>query len=309
MSGSERERERERFEAYLAGVSHPAGDMARAAWRKAVGQTPTLREPTAGVDGNGRYYFGWNYSDLPGLTLTLDFASPEPGAPVRVDWFFRDKANGVAEASEDDLAEVPGAVFTYLRLFARARLAERPGFDRLGLSAVPPPLELNEAVAEAICSRVEAGRPIPLAAEMAGFSADAVWKWQRQGKADLRDGVDSMQARFVQRLARARDGLAGRLQGLIMAGIQSPKEVDAKAALSAIKTFLPAYFGDRSLEVQAALEAASERPEATGDGQAAQPGATAVELARCGACGCGTATDLGEAAKWCGGCGGRLEAK
>jgi hypothetical protein len=113
--------ERERFEAYLAGVDHAAADMARAAWRKAVEQTPALRAPTAGVDGNGRYYFDWKFSDLPDLTLTLDFAAPEPGAPVRVDWFFRDKANDVTEGSEDDLSAVPGVVFTYLRLFARGR--------------------------------------------------------------------------------------------------------------------------------------------------------------------------------------------
>ncbi len=168
------------------------------------------------------------------------------------------------------------------------------------------PLELNEDVAEAICSRVEAGRPIPLAAESAGFSAAAVWKWQRQGKADLRNGVDSMQARFVQRLARARDGLAARLQGYVIAGIESPKDIDGRTAISALKTFLPRYFGDRALDAQAARE---EQADAPADAATSPTQGPVVEAVRCVTCGVGTASDdPGRPPLFCAGCGAKLPA-
>lgn len=106
--------ERERFEAYLATVDHPAADMARDVWRRAVEQTPTLRAPEAGLSADGDYYFGWNYGDLPGLTMTLTFLRDEPV----VDWFFRDKAKGVVVGAESREV-VPDSALAHLRAFAR----------------------------------------------------------------------------------------------------------------------------------------------------------------------------------------------
>lgn len=166
---------------------------------------------------------------------------------------------------------------------------------------MPPPLELTEALAEAICAEVEAGQPITLAAESAGYSPDAVFKWQRQGRADMRDGVDSQQARFVKRLARARGVMGGRLVKATLDGIETPGKADAKAALSALKTFLPRYYSDRALDDQASAEAdAPAASEATAD-----PGAVTVELCRCPSCG----DDQLPNKKYCGGCGQPMAAK
>jgi hypothetical protein len=113
--------ERQRWNEYLRGLDHDVASgrvseaqcrRAREVWSRAVEQTPDLRHPTAGLNADGEFYFGWNYSDMPGLTLTLSFTKEG-----LTDWFFRDKANKIVLGSEDPVDDVPGEVFTFLRLF------------------------------------------------------------------------------------------------------------------------------------------------------------------------------------------------
>jgi hypothetical protein len=115
--------ERQRWEDYLGRLDNKVASgkiteaqcrRARQVWSRAVEQTPRLRAPTAGVNEDGEYYFDWNYGDLPGLTLSLTFTKEG-----LVDWFFRDKENKVAKGTDEPTNEVPGEVYTYLRLFQR----------------------------------------------------------------------------------------------------------------------------------------------------------------------------------------------
>jgi hypothetical protein len=113
--------ERQRWNEYLRKLDHDVASgrvseaqcrRAREVWSRAVEQTPDLRHPTAGLNADGEFYFGWNYSDMPGRTLTLSFTKEG-----LADWFFRDKANNVVLGSENPVNDVPGEVFTFLRLF------------------------------------------------------------------------------------------------------------------------------------------------------------------------------------------------
>ncbi len=181
------------------------------------------------------------------------------------------------------------------------------------------PLELNDSVAETICSQIEAGLPIGLAAATAGFTRQAVDKWQRQGRVDLEAGavvtLDDLgrpvggtpQARLVVRLERARAKLATSLVDRVRAGATGkPFEVDWRAAVAALETLMPAHFGKRALELQAARE---EQADAPADTTTSPTQGSVVEAVRCVTCGVGTASDdPGRPPLFCAGCGAKLPA-
>jgi hypothetical protein len=98
--------DRERFEAYLAAVTHPRGADA----------LPDLPPPTAGANGDGDYYFDWSYTYAKGQTLSITF--PISGG---FDWFYRDKDLKVVLGTEDDTdAALPEHAFALFRGFALA---------------------------------------------------------------------------------------------------------------------------------------------------------------------------------------------
>lgn len=166
------------------------------------------------------------------------------------------------------------------------------------------PLELTDEIAETICAEVARGKPIALAAAKAGFTERAAFKWMAQGRADLEAGVDSVRGRFVQAIARARDDMSSPL---VQAAIQGAVAGDdVRGILSVLKTFQPAYFGDRALEVTVALEQAAEAPTQADAGSGPDASAVRVELVRCPACGAGSATDEATGPTFCVGCGNRL---
>lgn len=165
------------------------------------------------------------------------------------------------------------------------------------------PLELTDDVAEAICSQVEKGLPVALAAPLAGFTRQAVDKWQRQGRADLEAEVDSQQARFVVRLERARARLAGPIVEKVRdAAVSKPFEVDWRAAVAALETLMPAHFGKKALELRAAREAFEEAAAQADEGAGQADAAVRVELVRCASCG----EDQLPGKRLCGDCGAEM---
>jgi hypothetical protein len=106
----------ERFNLYIECLKDgPPYNAAKAVWKKALAQTPNLRPPIAGEDGDGEYYFSWSYVEPAGVTLSITFLpTGEMG------WYFRDRANDIAVGYPDGpVKELPGEVFVYLRIFVR----------------------------------------------------------------------------------------------------------------------------------------------------------------------------------------------
>jgi hypothetical protein len=176
-----------------------------------------------------------------------------------------------------------------------------------------PQTQLTDEVAEAICQEIARGTPVALAAQIAGFTARAFFKWQSLGNADIEDGkggrVDrngeitggTVHARLVHRLALARARMAAPLVDAATEGAR--KGTDIRGVLSVLKTFLPAHFGDRALEVQAQVEMLAEQPQVD-DRASAGPAYQVVATARCGACG---AEQL-EGKRYCGDCAAPMAA-
>ncbi len=160
---------------------------------------------------------------------------------------------------------------------------------------------LTDAVIETLCVAVEGGTSVHLASEATGFTERAFYYWLKQGRTDIEAGRETVHARLVRRLARARIGLAAPLVTAALA--QARDGADNRSALSLLKTFLPAHYGDRSLDVQQALDAAAQAVESA-------EAARAALVVRCNGCGTGTATDdRSTPPLYCAACGERFPPK
>lgn len=84
-------------------------------WRAARERCRALRYPSVGRDDDGVYHLTWALSDLPDLTFAVEV--DEQGL---ISWFFRDRAQGVTDGTEEEGAEtLPDKAFGYLDRFSQ----------------------------------------------------------------------------------------------------------------------------------------------------------------------------------------------
>ena len=76
----------------------------RRIWDRARDIFPKLRYPSVGCTSEGRLHLGWSFTDIPGITFTIDIERDG-----RIEWFFRNlnlsAVLGTDEDTEYDIAD------------------------------------------------------------------------------------------------------------------------------------------------------------------------------------------------------------